>query len=57
MARWLKQNMELPHEYDVDSTLQCAEMWKNMEIQHILVYRMITLDNTNLYTNILKMKF
>jgi hypothetical protein len=31
MARWLKQNIELPHEYDLDSTLQCAEsqrIWK-----------------------------
>jgi hypothetical protein len=50
LAKWLKQNMNLPYKYNFDSTVQCAGALKKLNIQP--TSKMITLDITNLYTNI-----
>jgi hypothetical protein len=47
-ANWLKRHLELQFEYNVENSLKCAE--KITEIQS--TYKMLTLDITNLYTNI-----
>jgi hypothetical protein len=42
--------MNVPYKYNIDSTVQCAEALKMLSIQP--TSKMITLDITNLYTNI-----
>jgi hypothetical protein len=50
LAKWLKQNMDLPYKYNIDSTIHCAEALKKLNI--LPTSKIITLDITNLYTNI-----
>jgi hypothetical protein len=50
MAEWLKQNLDLPYTYTITNTSQCAKNIKNVIAQP--ADRLITLDITNLYTNI-----
>jgi hemerythrin superfamily protein len=49
-ANWLKINFVLQFEYNVENSLKCAEKIKELDIQ--TTYKMLTLDITNLYTNI-----
>jgi hypothetical protein len=48
---WPKQNLDLPYTYDVSNSLQCAQNIKKFKATH--AHRMITLDTTNIYINIL----
>jgi hypothetical protein len=50
LAKWLKQNMDLPFKYNIDSTIHCAEALKKINIQP--TSKIITSDITNLYTSI-----
>jgi hypothetical protein len=54
MAKWLKQNLDLPYTCNVNNSLQCAQNTKKLKDTH--THRIITLDITNLYTNIPSMK-
>jgi hypothetical protein len=54
MARWLKQNLNLPYTYNASNSSQCAQ--EIIKIKAIQSYRMIILDTTNLYTNIPSME-
>jgi hypothetical protein len=49
-ADLLKINFELPFEYNIKNSIQCAENIKELNIQP--THKMLTLDITNLYTNI-----
>jgi hypothetical protein len=49
MAERLKQNLDLPYTYNITNASQYAE---NIKLVAQPTYRMITLDITNLYTNI-----
>jgi hypothetical protein len=42
--------MYLPYKYNIDSTIQCAEALKKLNV--LPTSKIITLDITNLYTNI-----
>jgi hypothetical protein len=50
LAKWLKQNLDLPYKYNINSTIHCAESLKKLNI--LPTSKIITLDITNLYTNI-----
>jgi hypothetical protein len=49
-SHWLKSNYELPYTYNVQNSIQFANQIKNLHIQG--GHKMMTLDISNLYTNI-----
>jgi hypothetical protein len=49
-ADCLKRNLELPFECNIKNSIECAENIKELNIQP--THKMLTLDITNLYTNI-----
>jgi hypothetical protein len=50
LAKWLKQNLNLPYKYNINNTTQCAESL--MKLNVLPMSKIATLDITNLYTNI-----
>jgi hypothetical protein len=51
LAKWLKQNLNLPYKYNINNTIQCTESLTKLNI--LPTSKIITLDIINLYTNIL----
>lgn len=50
METWVKQYLDLPYKCNVNNSMQCGENIKNITAQP--TYKMITLNISNLYTNI-----
>jgi hypothetical protein len=50
IAKYLKQNLDLPRTYNINNSVHCGAKIKKLAASP--TYRMVTLDVTNLYTSI-----